>query len=48
MNRRGHDDKWVYKNWTVGQRFGANVAWFRIEAGLTQQELADRVGMKRA
>jgi transcriptional regulator with XRE-family HTH domain len=48
MNRRGHDDKWVDKKWTVGQRFGANVSWFRREAGLTQQELADRIGVKRS
>lgn len=36
------------KEWTVGERFGANLVWFRAQAGLTQQALADRVGMKRA
>jgi transcriptional regulator with XRE-family HTH domain len=35
------------KEWTVGERFGANLVWFRSQAGLSQQALADRVGMKR-
>lgn len=36
------------KTWSVGERFGANLLWFRGEAGLSQQALADRVGMRRA
>jgi transcriptional regulator with XRE-family HTH domain len=47
MSGLGQEDKWVLKEWTLGERFGANVVWFRRKAGLTQQELADRVGMKR-
>jgi len=47
MSALGQEDKWVLKDWTLGERFGANVVWFRRRAGLTQQELADRVGMKR-
>jgi transcriptional regulator with XRE-family HTH domain len=48
MSGLGMEDKWVEKVWTLGERFGASVVWFRHEAGLTQQELADRIGMKRA
>lgn len=47
MNGLGQEDKWVEREWTLGERFGANVVWFRRKAGLTQQELADRVGMNR-
>ncbi|HWC47565.1 MAG TPA: helix-turn-helix transcriptional regulator [Solirubrobacterales bacterium] len=48
MNRGlGQEDQWVLKEWTVAERFAANVVWFRHKAGLTQQELADRVGMNR-
>lgn len=47
MNGLGQEDKWIEKEWTLGERFGANVVWFRRKAGLTQQELADRVGMNR-
>jgi transcriptional regulator with XRE-family HTH domain len=47
MSSLGQDDKWVEKEWALGERFGANVVWFRHKAGLSQQELADRVGMKR-
>jgi transcriptional regulator with XRE-family HTH domain len=47
MSGLGQEDKWVLKEWPLGERFGANVVWFRRRAGLTQQELADRVGMKR-
>jgi transcriptional regulator with XRE-family HTH domain len=43
----GQEDKWVLKEWTLAERFAANVVWFRHEAGLTQQDLADRVGMNR-
>jgi transcriptional regulator with XRE-family HTH domain len=43
----GQEDKWVEKEWTLAERFAANVVWFRHKAGLTQQELADRVGMNR-
>ncbi|HWC48156.1 MAG TPA: helix-turn-helix transcriptional regulator [Solirubrobacterales bacterium] len=35
------------KEWTLGERFSANLVWLRRQAGLTQQELADRVGMNR-
>lgn len=35
------------KTWTVSERFGANLGWFRGKAGLSQQALADRVGMQR-
>jgi transcriptional regulator with XRE-family HTH domain len=47
MTGLGQEDKWVLKEWTLGERFGANVVWFRHQAGLTQQELADRAGMNR-
>ncbi|MGN6588560.1 MAG: helix-turn-helix domain-containing protein [Solirubrobacterales bacterium] len=47
MSGLGQEDKWVLKEWTVAERFSANLVWFRHRAGLTQQELADRVGMNR-
>jgi transcriptional regulator with XRE-family HTH domain len=47
MSGLGQEDKWVMKKWTLGERFGANVVWFRREAGLTQEELGDRIGMNR-
>ena len=47
MSGLGQEDKWVEKEWTLGERFGANVVWFRHQAGLTQQEVADRLGVKR-
>jgi len=47
MSELGQEDKWVEKDWTLGERFAANLVWFRRKAGLSQQELADRVGMKR-
>lgn len=47
MSGLGQEDRWVLREWTLGERFGANVVWFRRQAGLTQQELADRIGMKR-
>jgi transcriptional regulator with XRE-family HTH domain len=43
----GQEDKWVQKEWTLAERFAANVVWFRHEAGLSQQELAERIGMSR-
>lgn len=43
----GQEDKWILKEWTLAERFAANVVWFRHQAGLTQQELADRAGMNR-
>jgi DNA-binding XRE family transcriptional regulator len=48
MRRHGQEGKRVAKEWTVAERFSANLVWFRRRAGLTQQELADRVGMNRA
>jgi len=47
MSGLGQEDKWVEKDWTLGERFGANVVWFRREAGLTQTQLAERIGMSR-
>lgn len=47
MSALGQEDKWVMKEWTLGERFGANVVWFRRRAGLKQGELADRVGINR-
>lgn len=47
MNGLGQEDRWVLKEWTLAERFSANLVWFRLKAGLTQQELADRVGMNR-
>ncbi|HMI81313.1 MAG TPA: helix-turn-helix transcriptional regulator [Solirubrobacterales bacterium] len=47
MSGLGQEDKWVEKEWTLGERFGANVVWFRRRAGLSQGELADRIGMDR-
>jgi transcriptional regulator with XRE-family HTH domain len=47
MSGLGQEDKWVLKEWTLRERFGANLFWFRRKAGLTQQELAERIGMKR-
>lgn len=47
MSGLGQEDKWVEKDWTLSERFAANVVWLRRKAGLSQQELADRVGMKR-
>jgi transcriptional regulator with XRE-family HTH domain len=43
----GQEDKWVEKQWSLAERFAANVVWFRHKADLTQQDLADRVGMNR-
>jgi transcriptional regulator with XRE-family HTH domain len=47
MSPLGLEDKWEEKQWTIGERFGANVVWLRRKADLTQQELADRIGTKR-
>jgi transcriptional regulator with XRE-family HTH domain len=47
MSGLGQEDKWVLKEWSLGERFGANLLWFRRQACLTQQELADRIGMTR-
>lgn len=35
------------KEWTLAERFGANVAWFRGEAGLSQEALGWRTGIDR-
>ena len=47
MSGLGQEDRWVLKEWTLAERFSANLVWFRLKADLTQQELADRVGMNR-
>lgn len=47
MSALGQEDNWVLKEWTLGERFGANVVWFRRQAGLFQGELADRIGINR-
>lgn len=36
------------KDWTVAERFGANLTWLRCKAGISQQELADLTEMHRA
>jgi transcriptional regulator with XRE-family HTH domain len=36
------------KDWTVAERFGANLTWLRCKAGVSQQELADLTEMHRA
>jgi transcriptional regulator with XRE-family HTH domain len=36
------------KDWTVAERFGANLMWLRCKAGVSQQELADLTEMHRA
>jgi len=47
MSSLGLEDKWVLKEWTLGERFGANAVWFRREARLSQGQLADRIGINR-
>lgn len=47
MKPLGQEDRWVPKEWTPAERFAANVVWFRHKVGLTQQELAERVGINR-
>lgn len=47
MSGLGQEDKWVLKEWALGERFGANVVWFRRLAGLKQGELAERIGINR-
>jgi transcriptional regulator with XRE-family HTH domain len=47
MSDLAQEDKWVEKKWTLGERFGANVVWFRSKAGLSQEALGERVGMNR-
>jgi len=47
MSGLGQETEWVDKEWTLAERFSANLIWLRRRAGLTQQELADRVGMDR-
>src|SRR5262249_51183625 len=36
------------KDWTVAERFGANLTWLRCKASVSQQELADLTEMHRA
>lgn len=36
------------KVWTVSERFGANLTWFRCKARASRQELGDWIGMDRA
>jgi transcriptional regulator with XRE-family HTH domain len=48
VSRLGQEDKWIEREWTLGERFGANVVWFRRPTGLTQSELADRIGINRS
>jgi transcriptional regulator with XRE-family HTH domain len=36
------------KDWTVAERFGANLTWLRCKAAVSQQELADLAEMHRA
>jgi transcriptional regulator with XRE-family HTH domain len=36
------------KDWTVAERFGANLMWLRRKAGVSQQELGDLTEMRRA
>jgi transcriptional regulator with XRE-family HTH domain len=48
MSSLGQEDEWVEREWTLGERFGANVVWFRRRASLTQGELADRIGINRS
>jgi|GEM_PF-1085806 len=47
MSSLGLEDKWVMKEWTLGERFGANVVWFRRQTGLSQGQLAERIGLSR-
>lgn len=48
MSGLGQEDKWVPREWTLGERFGANVVWFRRRACLPQGDLADRIGINRS
>lgn len=48
MSGLGQEDRWIPREWTLGERFGANVVWFRRSAGLKQGELADRIGINRS
>ncbi|MGN6816442.1 MAG: helix-turn-helix domain-containing protein [Solirubrobacterales bacterium] len=48
MSSLGQEDEWVEREWTLGERFGANVVWFRRRACLTQGDLADRIGINRS
>jgi transcriptional regulator with XRE-family HTH domain len=48
MSGLGQENEWVEREWTLGERFGANVVWFRRPTGLTQGELADRIGINRS